>query len=277
MMNLRNLRTPLTLAAAALLATRAASGEEKTTRREQIRRMHESWVAAGKPRTAEVSMQPKFGVDSPDVVNVHAYQFQANTTTNLIRDDGNGYRYFGEEAVPYMAAPVTLPPGIQLDTVTASYCSANDGDLMFTLWDNGAGGAGNVLVGEPVYSHAGCRTTIAGFAPYGYLAAKGHPLYLVVYFAGGGWEGETKFNNVSIAYYRTVSPAPAQASFGDVPTTDFGFQYVEALAASGITGGCGGGHYCPDSPISRRQMAIFLAKALGLHWPDAGLPNLQGE
>jgi hypothetical protein len=36
------------------------------------------------------------------------------------------------------------------------------------------------------------------------------------------------------------------------------------LAASGITGGCGGGNFCPDNPVTRRQMAIFLSKALGL-------------
>jgi hypothetical protein len=52
-----------------------------------------------------------------------------------------------------------------------------------------------------------------------------------------------------------------------VPTSDGAFQYVEALAASGITSGCGNGNYCPDAPLTRRQMAVFLAKALGLHWP----------
>ncbi len=67
---------------------------------------------------------------------------------------------------------------------------------------------------------------------------------------------------------RQVSPAPATSTFNDVPASDFGFQYVEALVASGITGGCGGGNYCPDNPVTRRQMAIFIAKALGLHRPD---------
>jgi hypothetical protein len=38
--------------------------------------------------------------------------------------------------------------------------------------------------------------------------------------------------------------------------------------ASGITAGCGGGNFCPDNPLTRRQMAVFLAKALGLNWPD---------
>ncbi|HEX4438485.1 MAG TPA: S-layer homology domain-containing protein, partial [Thermoanaerobaculia bacterium] len=41
----------------------------------------------------------------------------------------------------------------------------------------------------------------------------------------------------------------------------------EALNAAGITGGCGNGNYCPDGPVTRGQMAVFLSKALGLHWP----------
>jgi hypothetical protein len=262
---------------AALLTARAAAGEEsKPTVHETIRRMHDEWIAAGKPRP--VTAAPKFGIDSIETVNVHAYQFQANTSTDLIMDDGNGYRYFGAPAVPYMAAPVTLPTGAVIDTVVASYCSESDGDLVFTLFDNGQAGAGNVLIGSPVYSQAGCGTTImGGFGGQPYVAAAGHPLYLVVYFAGGGTEGATKFNDVAIDFYRSVSPAPAQASFADVPTNDFGFQYVEALASSGITGGCGGGNYCPDLPVTRRQMAIFIAKALGLHWPDTGAPDLKGD
>ena len=63
-----------------------------------------------------------------------------------------------------------------------------------------------------------------------------------------------------------MSQPPGTPTFNDVPVADFGFQYIEALAGSGITGGCGGGNFCPDSPVTRRQMAIFIAKALGLSW-----------
>ena len=126
------------------------------------------------------------------------------------------------------------------------------------------------MVGGPIVTTAGCGTTGEYLPPNTYAKAFNHPLYVVVYFAGGQTDGSAKFNNVSIFYLRQVSPAPAQASFGDVPTTDFGFQYIEALAASGITGGCGEGNYCPDQPVNRRQMAIFLAKALGLNWPEFG-------
>ena len=69
-----------------------------------------------------------------------------------------------------------------------------------------------------------------------------------------------------------MTPAPATATFTDVPTDHQFFQFIEALSASGITGGCGPGIYCPDAPVTRGQMATFLAKALGLHWPGATAP-----
>ncbi len=72
---------------------------------------------------------------------------------------------------------------------------------------------------------------------------------------------------VQVLWTRQVSPAPATASFTDVPTSHPFFPYVEALVKSGVTGGCGGGNYCPDSALTRGQMAVFLAKALGLEWP----------
>ena len=56
--------------------------------------------------------------------------------------------------------------------------------------------------------------------------------------------------------------------FNDMPVGHPLRDFVEALAGSGITGGCGGGNYCPDAPLTRGQMAVFLAVALGLHWPN---------
>ena len=81
-------------------------------------------------------------------------------------------------------------------------------------------------------------------------------------------ECDTNLNFQKVRWYwnRQVSPAPGTATFGDVPTGHWAFQFVEALAASGITGGCGGGNYCPDDPLTRAQMAVFLTGALGLDW-----------
>jgi len=72
-----------------------------------------------------------------------------------------------------------------------------------------------------------------------------------------------------VGYRLQVSPAPATATFTDVPTDNIYFQFIEALAASGITGGCNVSppQYCPDRPITRAEMAVFLSKALGLNFP----------
>ena len=79
--------------------------------------------------------------------------------------------------------------------------------------------------------------------------------------------GNTAISEVLIGYVLQVSPPPAVPTLSDVPTTHPFFQFVEALAASGVTGGCGGGKFCPDAALTCGQMAVFLAKALGLQWP----------
>lgn len=82
-------------------------------------------------------------------------------------------------------------------------------------------------------------------------------------------DGSTKIAGMIVGYVLQVSPAPKVATFNDVPSSDFAYQYIEALALSGITGGCQAAPplFCPDSFVTRRQMAVFLAKALGLQWP----------
>lgn len=54
-------------------------------------------------------------------------------------------------------------------------------------------------------------------------------------------------------------------TFSDVPPSHMFFNDVEAIAAVGVTTGCGGGKYCPDNPVKRGEMAAFLNRlgALG--------------
>ena len=93
--------------------------------------------------------------------------------------------------------------------------------------------------------------------------------YVAAYVPGQhGTQVAAALGGVRVMWKRQVSPPPATPSFGDVPTTDSGYPYIEALVASGITSGCGGLNFCPNASLTRRQMAVFLAKALGLHWAD---------
>jgi hypothetical protein len=59
-------------------------------------------------------------------------------------------------------------------------------------------------------------------------------------------------------------PPTCTGVFTDVPCPSTFANWIEELAAEGVTAGCGGGNYCPSSPNTRGQMAVFLAKTFGL-------------
>jgi hypothetical protein len=65
-------------------------------------------------------------------------------------------------------------------------------------------------------------------------------------------------------------------SFPDVPTSNPFYFHVENLFHNGITGGCGGGGYCPTTPVTRGQMAVFLLKAEhgSSHTPPSCFPGI---
>lgn len=72
------------------------------------------------------------------------------------------------------------------------------------------------------------------------------------------------FYKARMQWRRQAPPAPLFATFSDVPTGAQFFREVEALADSGVTGGCAPNLFCPEQPVTRRQMAAFLVRALGL-------------
>ena len=56
-------------------------------------------------------------------------------------------------------------------------------------------------------------------------------------------------------------PAPSGNVFVDVGVNDFAAGFIEQLAADGITSGCGNMQYCPQDPVTRAQMAVFLLRS----------------
>jgi hypothetical protein len=59
-------------------------------------------------------------------------------------------------------------------------------------------------------------------------------------------------------------PPVAVGIFPDVPVGSFAADWIEQLYNEGITSGCGGGNYCPNSFVLRDQMAVFLVRAFNL-------------
>jgi hypothetical protein len=55
-------------------------------------------------------------------------------------------------------------------------------------------------------------------------------------------------------------PVCVTPRFADVPCRDRFAPWINELAARRVTGGCSGDDYCPDLPVSREQMAVFLLR-----------------
>jgi hypothetical protein len=88
--------------------------------------------------------------------------------------------------------------------------------------------------------------------------------------AGGGYCPTQSVTRAQMAVFLLKSrwgsgfiPAPATGTaFPDVPAGNAFAPWIEELVREGITAGCGGGLYCPNNPVTRAQMAIFLLKTL---------------
>jgi hypothetical protein len=68
-----------------------------------------------------------------------------------------------------------------------------------------------------------------------------------------------------------VPPPCTVPQFADVPCSSNFAPWINELVAQGITGGCGGGNFCPTNPVNRQQMAVFLLKTFegGSYTPPA--------
>ena len=74
-------------------------------------------------------------------------------------------------------------------------------------------------------------------------------------------------------------PPPGRSRFPDVNgLSAFWWPFVERMAELGVTTGCGdGANFCPDDPVTRAQMAVFLWRAFDLpDGPDPGFSDVPG-
>jgi len=63
-----------------------------------------------------------------------------------------------------------------------------------------------------------------------------------------------------------ISPDGATGIFDDVPPEAFAANFIERFLVEGYTSGCQSEPrlYCPNSSVTRGQMAVFLVRAFGL-------------
>ena len=221
----------------------------------------------------ERSLPDGYGVDDLNFLWVYPEDFRPDAGSQLYHA-GEGFWARGSVAwAGLMWAPLRLPTGALL---TGYWVVYEDSDPVFRLrvtlrrnWMTLVGTSGDEDIGDG-FSSAGTPGISAAFVDIPDLTIQVAPTLLSFQSYEFGVilppDPDVRLRGIIASWLRQISPAPASATFSDVPTGYWAFQHVEALVASGITAGCGGGAFCPDAPLTRAQMAVFLAKALGLHW-----------
>jgi hypothetical protein len=92
---------------------------------------------------------------------------------------------------------------------------------------------------------AGCDTNL--YCPDAVNTRAQMAVFLLVTLEGTGYQ-----------------PPPATGVFSDVPVSSVYAPWVEEIHARGITAGCDATLFCPDDPVLREQMAVFLSVTFNL-------------
>jgi hypothetical protein len=215
--------------------------------------------------------------EAPDYGTTHLSYIQVAGSEFFPLVSGTGYTLtntvvgqalrVGPGGGAFFSAPIHIPSGALIKYLELNYCDGAGGATGHEqLWLIESDKTGNITqVSSPLTSTvSGCTSVNEDLTALGLVEDNLNKHYwLLGFFDGASNNGVA---GAVVGYQLQVSPPPGNATFGDVPTNHPFYQFVEALAASGITGGCGNGNYCPDNPVTRGQMAVFLAKALGLQF-----------
>jgi len=223
-------------------------------------------------KNARAARPQSYGIDQVSYYRMAASEFgPVATAGGLLYNDefyGNGsfQRYTSPYPGQFLASP-HLPSGAVLTYFELDSCDTDPvNDVVARLYPcDDLGTCGSPVQLNSSNNAVACGYTSADVSASG-IQVDNYRNQITILIDTSGSES-ARFAGVILGYKLQVSPAPQFADFDDVPTSSPQFQFVEALFASGITAGCGSGNYCPNAPLTRGQMAVFLAKALGLQWP----------
>jgi S-layer family protein len=209
-------------------------------------------------------VDPKeFGTQDDTITVIAGVAFKGDRTGFGLGDGFALYAPLNQDSHFY--ASLNLPAGAVIDTIGVNTATDTDSITGIALWERYDSGDLALLTGFSSPAHDWDTDFTA---PLGITVSNHVGDALILELEVAPSPTYEYFGYVEVHWHRTVSPPPANASFADVPTSHPFFQYIDAIHAAGITAGCGGGNFCPDQAITRKQEAAFLSKALGLHWPD---------
>ncbi len=217
-----------------------------------------------------------YGITNTDYMTVTAAEFRPIHPSYLYLIDFSNLMMTNTGGGNIFIAPVSMPSGALVIGLELAGCDLFTGDNMQValgrveepngLFENMAevftdGTASSPGDGCNFWLDASVVTPTIDNFTYSY--------YVLVAFGilTPPYTPDLKLRAVRLYWKRQVQPSDGTPAFGDVPIGNAYRQYVEAAAALGILSPCAPGFFCPDNPVTRAQLALALAKALGLDYP----------
>ena len=220
-------------------------------------------VAADERPATTLETPRAFGTDSYTVTTVSAVAFYPDQRYYHYGTTADLSRYGEVQTVENFFTKLELPAGAIIDYIGLNGVSPAPFALGVALDERRSDGVIYQVASFDSTQHG--MDTAFNTTPIGFPSPGRRELIIKV--QQGAFDVPPVFGWVEVWWKRSVSDPTNGPSFSDVLPSHPFYQFIEALYAAGITGGCGNFNYCPDAPLTRGQMAVFLAKALGLHWP----------
>jgi hypothetical protein len=193
------------------------------------------------------------GIDCGSTCSAH---FPSGTSVTLTASPNTGSTFTGWSGACTGSSPTCVVSMTQAKIVTATFTTSGPAttfadvpmDHQFYSWIE-------TLVDAGITS--GCSTDPPLYCP-DQSVTRGQ---MAIFLLKGKYGSDYK------------PPAVGTTSgFNDVPTSHSFAAWIKQLAFEEITSGCGGGNFCPDAPVTREQMAIFLLK--GMYGSDYKPPDV---
>jgi hypothetical protein len=237
----------------------------------------------------ERSLPTTYGPLAVSYIEVPAAEFLPGDASFTYTSEGSGVgrrwgTNNGTNGVGFVAG-LHLPAGakpvyVELDfadtnatqTVYGSFVECNFHSTGCTTHPAAGAGPGDCLVAGYICSgtaFAGGNGFQSGdLTPDAITVDNFHNSYRL-YAATFATDASLAIGGMIVGYVLQVSQPPVTPTFTDVPISDFAYQFIEAFNAAGVTVGCvtSPPQFCPDRNVTRREMAVFFAKALGLQFP----------
>ena len=218
---------------------------------------------------------------------------------NVVVTDGVGQSLTSSDAVltvatappqPTITAPLSVPVGSTGNIasvvnnagsvwnwgLTGGAITGGQGTSQITF---DAGPPGTTMLGSVTETAAGCSSPVATATiqvdfldvppadPFHAFVISVARAGITAGCGGGNYCRNSPVTRAQMAVFllkaehgSSYNPPPCQSLFSDVPCPSTFANWIEQLAAEGITGGCAAGMYCPNDPVTRQQMAVFLLK-----------------